>query len=92
MSDQQVLEAVKVSGYVPDIVWQNPYDRTWWLIFRGPIGADTYQRYQELPELLKHGERLYHRISFNSDSGLINYKEVSSKEIAYKCVYEEDVL
>ena len=86
---QETLAAVKAPGYVPDVVWQNPYSRERWLIFRAPVEA-TYDRYKELPELLKYEDRLYRRAGYNSDNGTAHYKEVSSESIAYKCVYEDE--
>jgi hypothetical protein len=67
-------------AHISGIHWTAP-DGIHWLQVLGAAGADTYPHYKSLPAAVKRGERYYERVSFNSDTGSIWYKEVSESEL-----------
>jgi hypothetical protein len=74
--------AVKVEGHVPDATFHN--EGIHWISFRGQVNELAYPAFKEMPKLLRYQNRHYKKISFNSDTGWIHYKEVSCEEIAHE--------
>jgi hypothetical protein len=63
--------------YIPDRVER--IDGVWWLTVRcNPNTEDP----TAFPRVLRYGGRLHERTGFNSDSGIIGYREASADAIA----------
>lgn len=83
MSDDIKFMA-KHNCYVP--TYRNTFDGLEWLMFQASAG-NTYDTYKDMPEILvmvrnNGNEVLYKRMSFNSDNGMINYKEIQPNQVA----------
>lgn len=45
--------------------------------------SNIYEHYKSLPNVVKYNGCYYQKMSFNSDSFLIHYKELSESQIAF---------
>lgn len=74
--------AVEAKGHVPDATFCD--EGVHWISFRGQVNELAYPAFKEMPKLLRYQGRYFKRMSFNSDTGWIHYKEVSYEEIAHE--------
>jgi hypothetical protein len=44
--------------------------------------SDIYSHYKRMADVVKFGDRFYRKVSYNSDSFLIHYREVPESAIA----------
>ena len=72
------MNATTVSDvYIPDRVER--IDGTWWLTVRyDPTAEDP----TAFPRVLRYADRLHERTGFNSDTGIIGYREVAAHALA----------
>jgi len=67
--------------YFPEFIWQDNESGLNWLYFRVPT-ENIFETFQAMPSALILDSIPYKRMSFNSDSGMIAYKQVNHSDIA----------
>lgn len=58
-------------------------DGVHWVEFIAEPGISIYQQYKRMPNALKADGRIYKKVSFNSDSFKIVYRECQEKDLAF---------
>lgn len=68
--------AKRVDEFTPDRKWIDPETGVEWLhVFSGGLYELTYQEYKKHPEVVEYEGKRWYKMSFDSDSGIICYKE-----------------